>query len=95
MEYGDAITSRNLEEAVALALEEWRLHPDLPLAKVAVDAVGQAYCACVTAGKGAAPGQFPDLQRMLAEQVSSQLRKILASVSGRRRALSKGEESQE
>ena len=87
MEYGDAITPRGLERALALAHEELRLHPDRPLEKVAADAVRQAYCACVIVGEDPAEGRFSDMHRMLAQQVASRLRSIRAIISARLPAL--------
>ena len=79
MEYGDAITGRGLEHAVALVLEKSSQRPERPLVEIAADAVARTHCVCVTDGEDAAEGRFSDVHRMLIEQVIQLSRDILGT----------------
>ena len=82
MEYGEAINAEASGHALKLARQLKLIRPELPLDQIAREAVGHAYCACVTDGEDAAEHRFSDVHRRLIEDLASTLRGQSASASG-------------
>lgn len=72
MEYGEAVTPEAFQRAVAIGRAMLR-ERDAPLSAVAMAAVSQAYCVCVTDGEDAAERRLSDVHRRLVETVAERL----------------------
>jgi hypothetical protein len=69
MEYGEAVTPEAFDRAVAIGRAMLR-KDDTPLGEIALAAVSQAYCVCVTDGEDAAERRLSDVHQRLVETVA-------------------------
>ena len=74
MEYGEAVTSETLEQAVVIGRALLRSEPPSTSAEtIAAMAVHQAYCVCVTDGEDAAERQLSEVHQSLIDDVARRL----------------------